>query len=440
MSNSRLVIVFDDRSAATPTEICNGLAGIARPVFVIPPSGPVSRIRGLLERLGDVVPARQTAEDTAEDIRPLFPDGILTFNETLLPFTSTLADELGLPFHDEETTLLAVDKFRQRERLRAAGVDTVRSAVVGAPNEVADALARVGLPAIVKPLRGGGSRHVYRVSDQARARALVDRLLTGTAEPFVVEEYLVGLDVAPFGDYVSVESAVSYGHVSHLAITGKTPLMPPFREAGQFWPAPLAAEEQQEVLDDTTAIITALGVRTGMVHTEFKLTADGPRLIEFNGRMGGFMQDMSERTGGPDLIALAARIALGERVRQQLHQPRRVAFQYWNLAPIAPSRLEEVTGATVVRDLPAVTAYHTFVRPPSELAGGVMVQRLDFLCGTSPDHDAMFTALEEALGRLAFTFSFAGGRRTVNGVELARISENTITPDDASSQPPPRSR
>jgi hypothetical protein len=440
MSDARLVIVFDERSAATPAEIHNGLVGIARPVFVVPADGAVQRIRGLLERLGDVVPMRETAVDTAREVRPFFPDGILTFNETLLPFTSALAEALDLPFHDRETTLLAVDKVRQRERLRAAGVDTVRSAVLAGPWDVPSALAQVGLPAIVKPVRGGGSRHVYQVRTRVEAQELLTGLRSGTAEPFVAEEFLAGRDVTPFGDYVSVESAVSYGRVSHIAITGKTPLMPPFREAGQFWPALLAADEEQEVLRQTTAIVVALGVRTGMVHTEFKLTEAGPRLIEFNGRMGGFMQDLSERTGGPDMIEMAGRIALGERVSCDLLDARRVAFQYWNLAPMVPCRLEDATGAAAVRALPAITSYHTFVRPPAELPGGVMVHRLDFLCGESPDHRSMFPILDAALGELRFTFSFPGGPTSVNGVELTRLPENTVTHAGASSSPLSRSR
>lgn len=284
---------------------------------------------------------------------------------------------------------------------------------------------------------------MHLVHSVAEAVELVGRLPASPAEPFVVEEYLVGRDLAPFGDYLSVETAVSYGHASHIAITGKGPLVPPFRETAQFWPALLDPDEQTEVLRLTTDIVAALGVRTGMVHTEFKRTATGPRLIEFNGRMGGFMQDMSAHTGGPDLIATAARIALGERVSLPLLDTDRVAFQAWNLAPIAPSRLERVDGAAEVRGQSDVVSYHTYVRPGTDLGGGVMVHRLDLLSGVSAHHERMFTAMDEALSALSFTFAFAHGRSTVTGRQLVDMPENRMAPltrGGASTPRPPQPR
>src|SRR5205814_5003685 len=149
-----------------------------------------------------------------------------------------------------------------------------------------------------------------------------------SSEPFVVEEMLVGRNELPFGNHVSVECLAQRGRIVAVAVTGKPPLAFPFREQGQFWPSHLAADEQQAVADLAVAALEALGVTTGLSHTEIKLTADGPRIIEINGRMGGYVNELCRRSCGVDLVRTAARLALGESVVDEFQlRPDRVYFQ-----------------------------------------------------------------------------------------------------------------
>jgi carbamoylphosphate synthase large subunit len=70
--------------------------------------------------------------------------------------------------------------------------------------------------------------------------------------------------------------------MTHFAITGKYPLLPPFRERGDFWPAWLTDDERDREGPLTSEALRALGITTGVAHTEIKLTPDGPRIIEVN--------------------------------------------------------------------------------------------------------------------------------------------------------------
>ena len=59
----------------------------------------------------------------------------------------------------------------------------------------------------------------------------------------------------------------------------------------------------------------ALGVRSGALHIEVKLTPDGPRIIEVNGRVGGGAIDaLYTAVHGRSLTGYAAAAALGEPV------------------------------------------------------------------------------------------------------------------------------
>jgi len=121
-----------------------------------------------------------------------------------------------------------------------------------------------------------------------------------------IEQYLPARDRAEraFADYVSVESLVAYGEISHLAVTGRFPLARPFRETGMFIPADLPQAQQAVVLEVATAALRALGVQTGCFHTEIKLTPSGPRVIEVNGRLGGGVPDMLFQASGVSLLPL----------------------------------------------------------------------------------------------------------------------------------------
>jgi biotin carboxylase len=174
----------------------------------------------------------------------------------------------------------------------------------------------VGWPAVLKPRSAQGSRYTFLVRDGAELENLLHAL--GPGRPSMVLEGYLADDPAraddPYAGYVSVESVVADGVVSHLALTGRFPPAGNFRETGFFIPAALDAESRTAVLDLATRAIHALGVRTGCLHTEIKFTPDGPRIIEVNGRVGGGVPEMLERAAGVSLLDLTLRVALGEPV------------------------------------------------------------------------------------------------------------------------------
>lgn len=400
------IVVVYDQGSVSPREII-GL-GQSQPVVVaLAESDHARQVAPLFEENCAGVVFSAEGDAVVSRLREYGAKGILTFSERMLADTAGLAESLGLPFNSPDTVRMLTDKAAQRRRLREAGVDGVRSALVTAADGWPVALAEVGLPAVVKPVRGEGSRNTVLVTDAGRGAAVVEEFLH--AEPaLVVEEFLQGADWAPFGDYVSVESAVTPGGACHFAVTGKLPLAPPFRESGQFWPSQLGPEQEAEVVALADRAIRALGVTHGLVHTEIKLTPAGPRLIEVNGRLGGYQSDLARRAAGLDIIALAGELALGRGVELRPARPERVHFQYYTPGPTAAGRLERVDGAAAVRALPGVTSYRLSVQPGTELAGGTNTTLLDMLCGSAPGHQDMITLLEQAIGRLAYEFTIDG--------------------------------
>jgi hypothetical protein len=173
----------------------------------------------------------------------------------------------------------------------------------------------------------------------------------------ILEECLIGnpQPAGPaWGDYVSVESVVLGERIVHLGVTGKPPLAAPFRETGAFFPSTLSPALRAQVEGATSTALRALGVRTGVCHTELKLTTAGPRLIEVNGRLGGYVNDIYARAAGVDLLKLAVRAALGLLDDAGPAQAERVAFQLFLAPPIWARAVRHISGMAAARALPGI--------------------------------------------------------------------------------------
>jgi hypothetical protein len=369
--------------------------------------------------------ARPTGSPPADRLAAGRPAAILTFSDDVMPLTAELADRLGLPFHSRQTAELLTDKAAQRSRLAECGVDELGSATLSSPGDWPAASSRIGLPAVLKPLRGNGSRDVYRITGNEQGQALADRLL-GSGASFVLEEYLVGRTCQPYGDFVSVESIVSDGQVRHLAVTGKLPMVPPFRETGHCWPSPLDEVEQRQVKDLVSRAVSALGVTLGLTHTEIKLTPDGPRIIEVNGRLGGFINDFARSAYRVDLVDIAGRLALGLPLPPLPDRLDRVYFQYLGPTPASAFTLIGTSGGQEVRKLPGVTGYRTLYEPGDTFEPSVMTRYFDLLLGSAEDHAQMFRIMDEARSRLRYRIAFPSGERELTGQQLLEHAEREL--------------
>jgi biotin carboxylase len=363
----------------------------------------VAELVPLLRRLGTFLDvAGLDAAATAQAIGAHRPAGILALADDALVFTADVAAALGLPFHDPATSRRLTDKSEQRAALAAAGLPAPRSWVVPAADTsgAADVGAAAHFPVVVKPRRGEGSRDTVPAGSPDELEAVVRATLAKGRRDLVVEEYIADAEGPVAGEgfagYVSVESVVSDGRVSHLAVNGRTPPAHPFRETGFFIPAALSPGLEQAVLDAAAAAARAVGVTIGCLHTEIKLTPDGPVVIEVNGRVGGGVPEMLAAATEARLLTLAMRLALGETVVLEGPLPSsRVAYLMYVQAPPQLTRVTAVEGLDEVRALPGV------VDVVLRRGAG---ERIDWregnhghvlsVFGTVPDHDALRATLD----------------------------------------------
>jgi len=314
-----------------------------------------------LSRFGRVVDVTGLAPQDIPGVLPEPLDGLLASNDVDLEFAADLAGELGLPTLDVATVERLVDKATQREALRAAGLPMPRIVTVRSDADaaaVASATRALSFPAVLKPARGSASR----ASSYVDSAAAVTRLLAGRrrlpVEEFVVEERIPdGWCPAdsPWADYVSVESFVHSGRVEHFGITGRGPLAEGLRETASILPADVPSALGAELLDLAEEAITALGVRFGAMHTELKLSPQGPRVIEVNGRLGGgSIRWLAERVTGVPLLAAAARVNLGLPPGVAGARFDGVGFAYYVQPPLTASGVHSIGGTAEAYAVPGV--------------------------------------------------------------------------------------
>jgi biotin carboxylase len=338
-------------------------AGLCELLWMIDGSLPeMHEMTELLNRFGPVVNvAGLSVEEILQELSPPYkPDGIVTYLDAKMATYAQVAETLGLPFHTPATSVALTDKADQRRVLKDAGLAMPACYVLTSKQsakEISAIEATVGWPAVLKPRSAQGSRYTFLVNDDWQLRQYLESL--GTERPEMILEQYLADDTSrageSFADYVSVESVVAQGVISHLALTGRFPLAENFRETGFFIPADLTSDDQGAVLALATSAIRALGVTSGCLHTEIKFTPEGPRVIEVNGRVGGGVPEMLDRAAGVALVEITLRVALGEPV--QVDGPvatERIGYRFFLQPPAVSATVASITGVDVVSDHPGV--------------------------------------------------------------------------------------
>jgi biotin carboxylase len=357
-------------------QICDGARDWCDLVWLVDANDPsVPRVRPILRKFGVVVDALgDSPEGAAKALAVHAPSGLATFYDTGMEHVAAIAEQLEVSFHSAHTARCLEDKLHQRTAFRAAGLAGPEFAGLPphADRETLERIAdSIGLPAVLKPRRASGSWHTCTVTSVSELCDRVAQLAPGEAEAMLLEGYLPDGPAMPGGfeaDYVSVETIAHAGAMTHLAITGRFPPAPPFRETGFFIPATVGPGGRSELLDLAGEALRALGVRSGPAHTEIKLTADGPRVLEVNGRVGGGVPDMLRLATGVEMVRLAMRAALGLTPDvDALPATNGVAYRFFYQPPENARRLISIDGLERLKQLSGVESLFLHHLPGTEI-------------------------------------------------------------------------
>jgi carnosine synthase len=340
-------------------------------------------------------------------------DGITTFIELSVPLVSRLCEVLGLPGFSPQSVDDARDKHRTRACLAAAGLPTPRNFLIKSDRELKDAAARVGFPAVLKPVSGAASLGVKKVESEKELQDCYNEIVTEMSSLVVSSGALikgdgsgVGFNAASMidltllleqyldGNEVDIDVVMSEGEWRYAAVQDNGPTLEPyFNETWAASPSLLPKEKQNALRDLAVSSVKALGFAAGVFHVECKYTSTGPQLIECNARMGGGqVRECNLLTWGVDLVEETLFIALGIPSRPVVSKTplHPVAYCYVN------AKKSGVMGSTdCIKDLAkqdGVVWAKPLVRPGDAVVGpddGLPTWLCDLLVTKDTSRDAL---------------------------------------------------
>jgi len=277
-------------------------------------------------------------------------DGVLTAADIGVPTAAFVANALGLPGHSVELAELATNKFKMRERCRAAGIPCPWYRLVESAEDARAAATPERLPVIVKPIDNCSSRGVRWVDRADELTPAVDAALDASlARRALVEQFLVGVEG-------SIEAIVQDGCAIVLGICDKTKSPLPDRYDLELrYPGAHAPRAQADLDALAQRLATAFGIRDAILHIEFLVAHDTGTvyLIEFAVRGCGskVVTHLMPAMTGVDVPAVVIRQALGVRSRVE---PVRGCHGALHFLMFPPGRVTAVHGVSEAKALPGV--------------------------------------------------------------------------------------
>jgi phosphoribosylamine--glycine ligase len=295
-----------------------------------------------------------------------------------------------------------------KDLCRANGIPTADYVRVDRAADARKALGRFGIPVVIKADGLAAGKGVTVAMTREEAEAAIDAAGDG---PMVIEEFLEGEEASLFA-LVDGETAVPLASAQDHKRVGEGDTGPNTGGMGAYAPAPvLTAALQQRAMDEivepTARALAKSGTPfSGVLYAGLMLTADGPKLIEYNVRFGDPECEAIMPLIEGDFAELLHAVAMG------------------SLAEIAPPRLANKHAMTVImaaRGYPGTPASGGAIRAldAAEQVEGVTV----FHAGTARDSDGLIAKGGRVLAVTATADTFANARarayRAVDQIDFA---------------------
>ncbi|WP_433544883.1 ATP-grasp domain-containing protein [Streptomyces sp. CA-294286] len=270
------------------------------------------------------------------------PHGAVPFAEQHVLASARVQDLLGLPGPSLAAAEASRNKAVQRALFAHAGLPQPDHAVVDDAERAAE-WSRGRYPVVVKPLRGMGSAGVRCVADEDALRA--DLARRDVSQQVLIEEYL---DTPEYSWEGLVENGtVIFGNHTRKVTTGP----PEFVELQHRLPHRPA--DRERVDGQTAELVAAAGIRTGLVHLEYRDDGSVLKPMEFAVRTpGDHILELMCRAYGHDFFRSVIELALGREVGLPSKRPRAAGVLF--LPAPRPGRLTAVDGVEAAQERPDV--------------------------------------------------------------------------------------
>lgn len=232
----------------------------------------------------------QTIDQAVQSLKKYNFAAVIPGTESGVIAAEQIAQKLGLPVNDPARLYARRDKFLMQKALEEAGLAHIDSVLTSNVEEAVAWFKKSGYTRIIiKPTRSAGTDGVKSCSSEAEIRAYFEHCYlnrydgigafneTILLQPYVEGDELVVNCVSRHGKHILTDIIL----YNKILTSGGVPMY----EASRLIHKP--DERIQQAVAYTFNVLDALGIKYGSSHSEIKLTASGPVLVETGARVMG---------------------------------------------------------------------------------------------------------------------------------------------------------
>ena len=323
---------------------------------------------------------------------------------------------------DAAAAMLEGSKGFTKDLCAQAGIPTAHYVRVTTEAEALAALDRFAIPVVIKADGLAAGKGVTVALSREEAEAAIAAAGDG---PMVIEEFLEGEEASLFALVDGTRAVVLASAQDHKRV-GEGDVGPNTGGMGAYSPAPVLTPELEEramrdIVEPTARAMTEAGTPfSGVLFAGLMLTADGPKLIEYNVRFGDpECEAIMPRIDG-DFAELLMAVATGVAFEapELLHRSTMTVIVAAHGYPASPRRGGAIDGIEAAERVEGVTVFHAGTARHSSgalLAGGGRVLAVTAIAETLANARARaYRAIDE--------IDYADGfhRRDIGWRELER--------------------
>ncbi|RWA97088.1 MAG: ATP-grasp domain-containing protein [Mesorhizobium sp.] len=326
--------------------------------------------------------------------------GITSVGDSFYATVGKLCRHFDLPGPNPTSIEQCCDKFKQRQLLEEAGVPIPAYRLAADATEVESAAEEIGLPVIVKPAVGSGSRGVRLCRNVNELAEHTTYLLGGehvwqSPPRILIEEFAEGPHYSPqiMGNEFIGITASEFGPPPHFVCHEFT------------FPALLTDDHYNRIADVSRNCLRALDLGWGPAGIDFRWTKRGPVVIEVNPRLHGAGDpQLVQLAYGVDLVAEHIKLAIGEKWNLCRRHSRTAAARF--LVPDRDGTLDWISGNNGAATVPGVAEVKLYVEPKTPIVRkGDLRDMIGYVIAASPTHHRTEAILQRAVDLISWSIT-----------------------------------
>ncbi|WAR10869.1 CRNS1-like protein [Mya arenaria] len=266
--------------------------------------------------------------------------GCLTFLEDCVPLSAMIREHVGLRGSNTEACLIAkrksqtqnclVEKTGMKSHFITTDLYASKAYLITKPSDIDEICSSMTFPAMLKLEHGSSAVGVSLVKNKDE----LQKKYAETTSLLQSEEDFHGIGLGFGNEMFAMESHEGSEHDIDIVIfdrklvaafiSDKGPTnIPSFIETASIMPSCLPLDKQSQLIVAAFQCCLDIGLSDGVYNVKMTMTSCGPKLIELNGRMGGFYnRDWIKRLYGCDLVLYSYLIACGIKPHAPKHKPQ----------------------------------------------------------------------------------------------------------------------